>query len=140
MNFLKVCAMPKKADFRMHAHCNPLIETLFPYPLNPDYVDWGVHFPKHFGLATEKYLSLQLNTLEYPITYSDPICDDRNGKQGRSVDFLDMYINTMIVSGCGFGGLTFALASRFPENLVMGMEIRSKVVNYVGEKVRALRQ
>ena len=25
---------PKKADFRMHAHVNPLNETLFPYPLN----------------------------------------------------------------------------------------------------------
>ena len=41
--------------------------------------------------------------------------------------------------GCGYGGLTFALAENFPDKLCMGMEIRSKVVNFVGEKVRALR-
>lgn len=84
--------MPKKADFRMHAHCNPLIGTLFPYPMNPDYVDWGAHFPKHLGLPQDTYAKLQLNTLEYPITYSEKISDDRNGKVGRSVDFLDMFL------------------------------------------------
>ena len=83
--------MPKKADFRMHAHCNPLIETLFPYPLNANYVDWGVHFPRHMGLGEEEFTKLHLNTLEYPLTYSVAICDERNGKSGRSVDFLDMY-------------------------------------------------
>ena len=50
--------MPKKADFRMHAHCNPLIETMFPYPLNPDYVDWGVHFPSYLGMSEDFYLKL----------------------------------------------------------------------------------
>ena len=41
--------MPCKKNFRMHAHCNPLIETLFPYPLNPAYVDWSAHFPALLG-------------------------------------------------------------------------------------------
>lgn len=85
--------MPKKADFRMHAHCNPLIETMFPYPLNPDYVDWGIHFPQHLGMPEEYYLKLQLNTLEYPLTYGDIVDNNRNGKVGRSVDFLDMYFS-----------------------------------------------
>ena len=42
-------------------------------------------------------------------------------------------------SGCGFGGLIFALAENFPDQFVMGMEIRGKVVNFVGEKIRAIR-
>ena len=37
--------MPKRADFRMHAHVNPLNETLFPYPLNYTHVDWSNHYP-----------------------------------------------------------------------------------------------
>jgi tRNA (guanine-N7-)-methyltransferase len=35
--------------------------------------------------------------------------------------------------------LIFALAAAFKDQLVMGMEIRGKVVNFVGEKIRALR-
>ena len=65
--------MPKKADFRTHAHCNPLIETMFPYPLNPDYVDWSLHYPKLFGLPQERWTDLYLNTLEHPLTYTEKI-------------------------------------------------------------------
>lgn len=41
--------------------------------------------------------------------------------------------------GCGYGGLIFALATLFPDEYVLGMEIRDKVVNYVAEKILALR-
>lgn len=33
-----------------------------------------------------------------------------------------------------------ALAETFPDKLTFGMEIRDKLCNYIGEKVRALRQ
>jgi tRNA (guanine-N7-)-methyltransferase len=45
----------------------------------------------------------------------------------------------MVDIGCGYGGLCFALANMFPEAWVLGMEIREKVVNYVTEKIRAMR-
>jgi len=32
-----------------------------------------------------------------------------------------------------------ALATHFPDNLSYGMEIRDKLCNYVGEKIKALR-
>jgi tRNA (guanine-N7-)-methyltransferase len=35
--------------------------------------------------------------------------------------------------------LLFALSPLFPEKLIMGMEIRGRLVNYVNEKIRALR-
>jgi len=41
--------------------------------------------------------------------------------------------------GCGFGGLLFALANIFPKKLIMGMEIRIQVTQYVQEKIAATR-
>ena len=50
----------------------------------------------------------------------------------RSPDILDI--------GMGFGGLTVALANIFPELLVLGMEIRPKVTEYVRLRIDALRE
>jgi len=36
--------------------------------------------------------------------------------------------------GCGFGGLLYSLATAFPDNVAMGLEIRAKVVEYVSVK------
>ncbi len=41
--------------------------------------------------------------------------------------------------GMGFGGLTIALAQLFPDKLVLGMEIRAKVCEYVRLRINALR-
>ena len=41
--------------------------------------------------------------------------------------------------GMGFGGLTIALAEIFPDKLVLGMEIRAKVCEYVRLKINAMR-
>lgn len=41
--------------------------------------------------------------------------------------------------GCGFGGMSIRLAELFPEKLVLGMEIRDKVAEYVRERALALR-
>jgi tRNA (guanine-N7-)-methyltransferase len=41
--------------------------------------------------------------------------------------------------GMGYGGLTVALATLFPDKLVLGMEIRAKLVEYVKLKIEALR-
>eukprot|EP01031_Cornospumella_fuschlensis_P032645 gene32645-39469_t len=49
----------------------------------------------------------------------------------RVVKILDM--------GMGFGGLTVKLAELFPTTLVLGMEIRAKVCEYVRLRIEALR-
>ncbi|CCF58419.1 hypothetical protein KAFR_0E02670 [Kazachstania africana CBS 2517] len=41
--------------------------------------------------------------------------------------------------GCGFGGLLVDLSPEFPENLMLGMEIRVQVTNYVEDRIIALR-
>ncbi len=40
----------------------------------------------------------------------------------------------------GFGGLTVALAKEYPDKLVLGMEIRPKVCEYVKLRIDALRE
>ncbi len=50
----------------------------------------------------------------------------------RSVDMLDI--------GCGYGGLSIALASLFPDKLVLGLEIRAKVSEFVRQKILHLRE
>jgi tRNA (guanine-N7-)-methyltransferase len=40
-------------------------------------------------------------------------------------------VPTVLDIGCGFGGLTLALASILPDKIILGMEIRAKVTEYV---------
>lgn len=53
-------------------------------------------------------------------------------QEKRVVTILDM--------GMGFGGLTVELAQLFPDQLVLGMEIRAKVCEYVRLRIEALRE
>ncbi|KAF8838611.1 putative methyltransferase [Paxillus ammoniavirescens] len=50
---------------------------------------------------------------------------------GKTPEFADI--------GCGFGGLLIALAPLFPDTLMLGMEIRVQVTQYVQDRIAALR-
>lgn len=50
----------------------------------------------------------------------------------RRVEFLDI--------GCGYGGLLVALSKMFPEKLMLGLEIRVKVQQYVQYRIEGLRK
>ncbi|KAK4053616.1 tRNA (guanine-N(7)-)-methyltransferase (tRNA(m7G46)-methyltransferase) [Microbotryomycetes sp. JL221] len=41
--------------------------------------------------------------------------------------------------GCGFGGLLISVAPLFPNTLMLGLEIRAQVTQYVHDKIQALR-
>ncbi|WCJ33486.1 tRNA (guanine-N-7) methyltransferase [Euphorbia peplus] len=41
--------------------------------------------------------------------------------------------------GCGFGGLLISLSTLFPDTLMIGMELRDKVSEYVKERILGLR-
>lgn len=55
----------------------------------------------------------------------------KEGEEQKKVEFADI--------GCGYGGLLIALAPLFPDKLMVGMEIRTKVEDYVYERIKALR-
>ncbi|VDM56725.1 unnamed protein product [Angiostrongylus costaricensis] len=71
--------------------------------------------------------------IEYPRTPDDMDWVKLYGDLARSrhVEFADI--------GCGYGGLLMNLSPLFPETLIVGLEIRVKVSDFVCEKIKALR-
>lgn len=49
----------------------------------------------------------------------------------KKIEILDI--------GCGFGGLTITLSTLFPTKVILAMEIRTKVCEFVKRKIDALR-
>ncbi|XP_060868007.1 tRNA (guanine-N(7)-)-methyltransferase [Metopolophium dirhodum] len=45
----------------------------------------------------------------------------------------------MLDIGCGYGGLLVTMSPMFPDSMILGMEIRVKVSQYVIERIKALR-
>lgn len=90
-------------------------------------MDWSQHYPAYIatsgpqstpGAAEQTSESTQLTTKSIPT-------------MSQQVEVADI--------GCGFGGLLFALAPKLPNTLLLGLEIRVSVTEYVQEKARALR-
>ncbi len=74
-----------------------------------------------------------------------PAFIDNNGSNGSSktqdagsISKLSQQVEIADI-GCGFGGLLFALAPKMPGTLILGLEIRSSVTEYVQSKIKALR-
>ncbi|CAM8942095.1 hypothetical protein QQ045_012846 [Rhodiola kirilowii] len=78
------------------------------------------HFPVPVSPSHVDY------SLHYPQIFS-------SGQVGSSkrIQFADI--------GCGFGGLLISLSTLFPDTLMIGMELRDKVTEYVKERILALR-
>jgi len=85
------------------------------------------------------------NPLSHNDTFSYPAsCSD--------MDWSDHYPNlkpsgsgkkvapTVLDIGCGFGGLTVALATLLPQQTILGLEIRAKVTEYVRLRIMAHRK
>jgi len=75
-------------------------------------MDWSSHFPAHFPP---------------PSSPSNVVLP--GGK--KAVEVADI--------GCGFGGLIVSLAPKLPETLMLGLEIRQQVTEYVDERINAMR-
>lgn len=57
-----------------------------------------------------------------------------------SCDPLKKIVPTVLDVGCGFGGLTIALSTLLPEQVILGLEIRAKVAEYVRLRIVAHRK
>ncbi|SCZ94126.1 BZ3500_MvSof-1268-A1-R1_Chr12-2g03705 [Microbotryum saponariae] len=109
--------MPRKRFYRQRAHANPLSIHHLDYPTAPDQMDWSIHYPTYFSPPIS------------PSSGSVPLLGPR--PRAKRVEFADI--------GCGFGGLLISLAPLFPDTLMLGMEIRTQVTQYVADKIKALR-
>ncbi|XP_020330308.1 tRNA (guanine-N(7)-)-methyltransferase isoform X1 [Oncorhynchus kisutch] len=80
------------------------------------------------------------HTFEYPVCpedmdwsqlYPEFFSDHQSTQKAAQVEFADI--------GCGYGGLLVELSPLFPKQLILGLEIRVKVSDYVQDRVRSLR-
>lgn len=103
--------LPRKRFYRARAHSNPLSDSHFPVPISPEEVDLSQHYPRYFP--------------------ADKGSDGEEAAAPQQIRFADV--------GCGFGGLLVGLSPLFPDTLMIGMELRDKVTEYVKERILALR-
>ncbi|XP_074559466.1 tRNA (guanine-N(7)-)-methyltransferase-like [Curcuma longa] len=103
--------LARKRFYRARAHNNPLSDSHFPKPISPAEFDYSHHYPHFFPPSREHHKN--------------------DGEPSPKVKFADI--------GCGFGGLLVGLSPLFPDTLMLGMELRDKVTEYVKEWILALR-
>ncbi|XP_075407479.1 tRNA (guanine-N(7)-)-methyltransferase [Tenrec ecaudatus] len=109
---------PQKRYYRQRAHSNPMADHTLRYPVKPEEMDWSELYPEFFAPLTPNQ------------SHDDP--EDKKEKRPQAqVEFADI--------GCGYGGLLVELSPLFPNTLILGLEIRVKVSDYVQDRIRALR-
>ena len=138
----QIIKMPQKRNYRMRAHINPLNVLKTAFPKTPDFVNWKLHFPIHYGGNLEQNIQIHDNSKQtiyiyiyiaykFPIEYNSAADNEVNGNKGKSVEIVDI--------GCGYGGLMIKIAEFNSSQLVLGMEIRGKLVNFVSQRICAFR-
>jgi len=104
-------------------------------------------------VAVEKAVQLPQKKFYRQRAHSNPICDHifdypispdamdwskyypdvfQDKESNSKVEFVDI--------GCGYGGLLVELSPMFPDKLMLGLEIRVKVSQYVQDRITALRK
>ncbi|ORY06659.1 hypothetical protein BCR34DRAFT_590548 [Clohesyomyces aquaticus] len=117
-------SLPQKRFYRQRAHANPFSDHTLAYPKSPVDMNWATHYPA-YSVAQEKE--------------AENAADDESHDQDQtSIKAITKNVEIADI-GCGFGGLLFALAPKLPDTLILGMEIRTSVTEYVQEKIRAMR-
>ncbi|XP_069908626.1 tRNA (guanine-N(7)-)-methyltransferase isoform X4 [Oryctolagus cuniculus] len=101
---------PQKRYYRQRAHSNPMADHTLRYPVKPEEMDWSELYPEFFAPLTQNQ------------SHDDPK-DEKEKSTRAQVEFADI--------GCGYGGLL--------DTLMLGLEIRVKVSDYVQDRIRALR-
>ncbi|XP_007910591.1 tRNA (guanine-N(7)-)-methyltransferase [Callorhinchus milii] len=110
---------PQKRYYRQRAHSNPMADHVFQYPVNPERMDWSQYYPEYFKPRPEN---------NHHVDSKDLV----TGKKSQfRVEFADV--------GCGYGGLLVELSPLFPNVLMLGLEIRVKVSDYVIDRIDSLR-
>lgn len=94
-------------------------------------MDWSTHFPAYIKHTAEDK-SIDENTASKGTT------DEPSSIQEPTPKPLTKPI-TIADIGCGFGGLLVALSPLFPNDLILGLEIRAQVTEYVHDRILALR-
>ncbi|KAG4430587.1 tRNA (guanine-N(7)-)-methyltransferase (tRNA(m7G46)-methyltransferase) [Cadophora sp. M221] len=114
---------PKKKFYRQRAHANPFSDHQLTYPISPAHMDWSTYYPAFVAETVPVQSMAEVQIEDEAKSTVKPLRKD--------IEVADI--------GCGFGGLTVALAPIMPKTLILGMEIRTQVTEYVQERIKALR-
>ena len=90
-------------------------------PESPQAMNWAEHYP-----TFAKRANVESSEPEMEAESDEPL-----SQTTERVEIADI--------GCGFGGLLFALAPTMPDKLILGLEIRTSVTDFVSDKIKALR-
>ncbi|KAJ9509452.1 hypothetical protein QJQ45_001904 [Haematococcus lacustris] len=152
--------LPRKKMYRARAHSNPLSDHTFDVPENPDAVDWATLYPAFSSRLTAAHRQPHACTTTKPSNEASSnhpqiqpgtghgheqecaqgqvqqglVASGSSGQDGvepMQVQFADI--------GCGFGGLLIRLSPLYPTTLMVGMELRAKVSEYVKDRIESLR-
>ncbi|KAM1089155.1 hypothetical protein ACFX19_017173 [Malus domestica] len=109
---------------------------------------WHFMIPKSTGLPRKRFYRERAHSnplsdsifpvpvsprhVDYSLHYQQYLPSFDQVDSCKKVQFADI--------GCGFGGLLISLSTLFPETLMIGMELRDKVTEYVKERILALRK
>lgn len=114
--------LPQKRFYRQRAHANPFADHQLIYPPRPEAMNWTEFYPA-FALSERRPEDVaETGTTATPTP--SPL--------SKPVEVADI--------GCGFGGLLVALGPKMPDTLLLGLEIRVQVTQYVQDRIRALRK
>uniref|UniRef100_A0A7M4E8G9 tRNA (guanine-N(7)-)-methyltransferase n=1 Tax=Crocodylus porosus TaxID=8502 RepID=A0A7M4E8G9_CROPO len=108
-----------KRFYRQRAHANPLADHTLRYPTRPEDMNWAEIYPEFFA------------PLPQDDSHDDPKDAEERAQPRARVEFADV--------GCGYGGLLVELSPLFPDTLMLGLELRVKVSDYVRDRIQALR-
>jgi tRNA (guanine-N7-)-methyltransferase len=150
---------PQKRFYRQRAHCNPLAHNdSYEYPIRPSDMNWSsvlvsssssTTIPATAATATatatgDEEEEKEDTTNMPPQTVASPPHSISSPPPTTTTTTtttpISSIVPTVLDIGCGFGGLTLALAALLPGDFVVGMEIRAKVTEYVRLRIVAAQQ
>ncbi|KAK3692480.1 methyltransferase related protein [Podospora appendiculata] len=121
--------LPRKKFYRQRAHANPFSDHQLIYPPSPDHMDWSSLYPDYVVPEEDAPAEDQDASAKEDETY---LADKLPRRLTQDIEVADI--------GCGFGGLLIALAPVMPQTLILGLEIRVSVTQYVQDRIKVLRQ
>ncbi|KAK3381412.1 putative methyltransferase-domain-containing protein [Podospora didyma] len=124
--------LPRKKFYRQRAHANPFSDHHLAYPPSPDHMDWSSLYPD--------YVAEESQEGEAPPVKASSVADGQEIESAaqKLIKRLTQDVEVADI-GCGFGGLLIALAPAMPQTLVLGLEIRVSVTQFVEDRIKALR-
>ena len=75
-------------------------------PVNPDCIDWSLHYPAFYGIKDNHKNQLYVNTHKHPINY---LTLEQAREKSLEESKTAHLVPTIVDIGCGYGGLMFEL-------------------------------